>query len=218
MLDSTEQIIHSELQHHAFRDEDLAVLFGGSPARRYGLVNKALKSGELIQIRRGLYILGPKYHSTGFSKYYLANHIVPYSYVTAESALSFYGWIPERVTQITSASAFGRNKQFCTPLGDFCYWAPKKINLNHFFSGVDYIQLNASQYSWIATPLRALIDYVSWHKVNKPDLKFLHESLRIEVDHLKTIMHANITQLMSVYDSNRVTQFLKNLSAGKKHE
>ena len=52
MLHSTEKILSTALGQHIIRDIDLANLFKGTPARRYGLVNKALKKKELVQLRR----------------------------------------------------------------------------------------------------------------------------------------------------------------------
>jgi hypothetical protein len=57
MLASTEKLKYAGFGERVFTDKDLARFFGGTPARRYGLVNKGLAKGELIRIRRGVYIL-----------------------------------------------------------------------------------------------------------------------------------------------------------------
>src|SRR3989338_2740259 len=121
MLHTTEKMLAANLGGRIIRDIDLANLFNGDPAKRYGLVNKALKAQELIRLRRGFYVIAHKYNTTPISQYYLANHLVPYSFVTAESALSFHGWIPERVTTVVSMAAVERNRQFDTPYGHFEY-------------------------------------------------------------------------------------------------
>jgi hypothetical protein len=209
MLDSTEAILSSGLGDHVIRDIDLTNLFDGTPARRYGLVNKALKAKELVQLRRGFYVATPRHQPPKFSQYYLANHMEPHSFVTAESALSFHGWIPERVTETLSLAPFGRNKQFDTPYGRFIY-RTMPIPPAQFLMGVSHIETEANAF-WIATPLRALIDYIQWHKLDKVDLDFLQHSLRIEPEQLYSIKLADIEQVRDVYKAPRIKRFLKIL-------
>ena len=78
-----------------------------------------LKSSELVQVRRGLYVPG---HDVFYSRKTLANKIYGPSYISFEAALAFHGLIPERVENITSAT-YNKNKTktFQTPLGTFVY-------------------------------------------------------------------------------------------------
>jgi hypothetical protein len=52
------------------------------------------------------------------SKEILANLIYGPSYISLATAISNFGFIPERVTTTTSIG-FGRSKTFSTPIGDF---------------------------------------------------------------------------------------------------
>lgn len=212
MLNSTEKILSSELANHAFTELDLAHLFKGSPARRYGLVNKSLKKGEIIRVHRGLYTLTPKYLKSYFSLYYLANRIVPFSYVSCESALQYHGFIPERVNQVISIAAFGRYREFTTDFTQFIYNVPS-INLENFFLGVEQVQIS-DKLVYMATPLRALIDYIHWHKIKSANLDFLKESLRIENYQLLTINKSAILELITVYRSTSIKNFLNQLAKG----
>ncbi len=209
MLKSTEMLIENQLNKHLIRDRDLAQVFKGSNARRYALVNKALKKNELLRICRGLYMLAPKYNGCLFSNYYLANHIVPNSFVTAESALSFHGWIPERVTQVTSAAAFSRNREFKTPHGVFLY-KHLPVTPNNFYLGVEQVDID-NKIIYMATPLRALLDYIYWHKTKNADHDFLVNSLRIERAYINTISQIQIKQLKSVYKLKYIQTFLNHL-------
>lgn len=211
MLKSTEKLIGQGWQKHLIRDIDLQNVFDGTKASRYGLINKAMRAKELIQIRRGLYALSPPYYDKYYwSQYYIANHIVPYSFVTAESALSFHAWIPEQIKPITSAIAFGRNRTFHTPMGNFVYrFFPIQIP-NYFFHGVESIKIG-EHLAWIATPLRALIDYIYWHKIDNADNDFLMNSLRIDEDHLRNIKTSDVYELLPIYRSLRVERALKNM-------
>src|SRR5476651_2160025 len=100
-----DMIIEAGFIDHIFTDVDLNSLLDGTPAARYGMTNKALKKGELIKIRRGLYLLADKYRHKKLSKFFLASRIAPHSYISFESAMSYYGWIPERVATVTSVVA-----------------------------------------------------------------------------------------------------------------
>lgn len=209
MLRSTEKIIENHLDSHVIRDSDLDYLFKGSAASRHALIHKALKKEELTRLCRGFYILAPKYQKELMSEYCIANRIAPNSFISAESALSFHQWIPERVTQVTSIIAFGRSHEFMTPLGSFLY-KKMPIAAEHFYLGVDLSEYN-EQYFYIATPLRALMDYVYWHKIKNANSHFLLHSLRIEEHDIATITKKEIQQLLPVYKSSYVSVFLKNL-------
>ena len=215
MLNSIEKILDSGLGKHIIRDTDLLNLFDGTPASRYGLINKGLKKGELIRLRRGLYTLAPKYLEHSHSQYYLSNHILSHSFVTAESALNFHGWIPEQVLMVTSIVAFGRNRQFNTEYGTFIYRVIP-IDAYQFLKGVQCFRI-AKQWVWIATPLRALMDYVYWHKIDNANMDFLIQSLRIEPECLSRIKKKDIITLQAIYRSKRVIQFLQNLLSELNH-
>lgn len=76
-------------------------------------LTRMLKSGELVQIRRGLFL-----DNTHISPRVLAPVIYGPSYISFQYALSGASLIPERVPVITSAT-FNKNKDklFRTPLG-----------------------------------------------------------------------------------------------------
>lgn len=205
------QLIDSKLSAHVIRDVDLANLLQGSPQRRYSLVNRAIKKGELLRLRRGLYLLTAQNSAKLFSKYYLANHILPYSIVSAESALSYHGWIPERVTSVTSTVAYGRDKMFETPYGRF-YYKKTAINSRHFLSGVNLIKID-QQPVWMADPLRALLDYIYWHKPPKLNVDFLLESLRIELESLTELQRNDFESVQSLYPNKKVILFLEKLKS-----
>lgn len=53
----TEAIIANGWRARILNEAQLARLLGGTAQRRYNLVNRALRSGELIRLRRGRYRL-----------------------------------------------------------------------------------------------------------------------------------------------------------------
>ena len=139
------------------------------------------KKGELIRIKKGLYVCSAKIHGLLLSRELIANHLYGPSYVSLESALSFYGIIPER-TEILRSVTFKRSKKFQTPLGLFEYQRiPKQVYAIGFkqeFAGKDYAYL-------IATPEKALCDLLLTtanlrFSSKKSMLNFLEQDLRVD--------------------------------------
>jgi hypothetical protein len=64
---------------------------------------------------------------------------------------------------------------------------------------------------FIASPLRALADYIYIQKVDNPTMHYLTESLRIEEEDLYQIEPHCFIDLQKVYRSKRVLHFLINL-------
>ena len=89
-----------------------------------------------------------------------ANMLYPPSYVSFDYALSFYGMIPERVSEITSATS-KNEKLFETPIGRFSY---KKVSLEAYSLGVDWIYDDIEGGKFIATPEKALCDKIKYDR------------------------------------------------------
>jgi len=83
----------SDLAGRVFDDRQLAALVGGSAARRYALVNRALQDGTVLRLKRGRYVLQDR--SRTLHPFTVAQSLMPGSYVSFETALSHHGWIPE---------------------------------------------------------------------------------------------------------------------------
>ena len=60
------------------------------------------KQGTIIRLKRGMYVLSPQVSKKHISTELIANHLYGPSYVSMESALRFYGLIPERVFNTVS--------------------------------------------------------------------------------------------------------------------
>lgn len=141
-------------------------------------ISEMLKSGELISLKKGLYILGKKELPENFS---IANALYGPSYISLESALSFYGLIPERVFATTSVT-FKAAKIFDNEVGHFEY---DKISLPYYAFGQKYIELKNGQFCMIATPEKALCDkIITEKKLSLRNVKsareYLIENLRID--------------------------------------
>lgn len=209
MLKTTEKIVEQNWKGAVFKDWSFGTLVGGTPARRYGLLNKALKKGEITHLSRGIYILSQKYHTRPVSKFFIASRMVPSSFVSFESALSFHGWIPEAVRIVMSTISGGRSRTFETALGEFEY-IKIPVNQYEFLSGVFREELEGQPFL-MASPLRALADYVYLRHIEGAKLDFILDSMRIEMESLESLNSEDFETLLPVYRSKRVLAFLTSL-------
>jgi predicted transcriptional regulator of viral defense system len=113
------------------------------------------KAGRIYQLRRGLYAIAPPFQKTNPHPFLIANHIVKASYVSAQSALRFYGLIPDIVMQTTSITG-KRPGTWETPLGIYHYQHIKPDLL----SGYQMAQLGNGQQAFVAKPEKALLDLI----------------------------------------------------------
>ncbi len=209
MLKTTERLLDCGLANKVFNNNDFKAIFAGTAASRYGLLNKALSKGEIIQLKRGVYILNQKYTTQKISKYYIASQIVPHSYVSLESALSFHGWIPEKVTIVSSIIHSGRSKSFVTDLGEFEYRVIP-VQPYEFLTGVQRGSIYDQPFL-IASGIRALLDLVYEKGYEWQGLDFIQDSLRIDVDNLQAITRSDYSDLCNVYRSKKVLKFLQSM-------
>lgn len=128
-------------------------LISNNPEMLRVQVHKWVEKGILIQLKRGLYII----NVPGLRKppdFYLANKIVFPSYVSMETALSYYGLIPEAVYSTVSITTKKTNR-FNNKLGNFVYHHIK----NELFRG--YKKLEIEEFSVnIAIPEKSILDYL----------------------------------------------------------
>lgn len=119
-------------------------------------ISELVKNEELISIRRGLYIAGRKTDLQMPEPFLIANHLRGPSYVSLESALSYWGFIPERVYEITSVT-MKTAKKYNTPVGRFNY---QYLPSPYYSFGIESIQLTPKQTALIASREKAVCDKV----------------------------------------------------------
>ena len=66
-------------------DAQLTDLLEGSAQRRYNLVNRALKAGELVRLKRGCYVLHPTITGSKVHGFVVAQHLQPGGHQTLDS-------------------------------------------------------------------------------------------------------------------------------------
>lgn len=187
-------------------DDVLMNLWEGTSTSRYGVIKRAIAKGELVHIRRGLYLLAKKYRHKPLNLFELAQWIYGPSYVSFESALSYHNCIPESVYAVTSACS--RNaREFRTPQGVFTY---KRIPYPMLYLGVERVQSESGTF-FVASPLKAIVDYVYAYKKHWKGIAPLIKSLRIEQDALYQWNYDLFDEFKEVYRNYRVQRFLKGL-------
>jgi len=210
MTPLTELIIKSGDANRILSANQLQRMLGGSSARRYGLVNRALKAGELIQAQRGLYLLSNAYRSTPAHPFALAQQMVPGSYVSAETALGFHGWIPEVVHSVLSVTARGKSVSYVhETLGKFEF-RRMTVASGYWLQGVARHELQR-QVALIAEPIRALLDLVYLRKLPWRGMDYLLEGLRIDEQAIRSVSSIQVTRLFDVYKGNRERWFINQL-------
>lgn len=108
-------------------------------------------AGKIMRLKRGLYV-----NKTGcINEFLIANHLHGPSYISMQTALRYYGLIPESVYQFISVT-ISAAKKYHTPLGLFSY-----VHCTSEYYPVGIQNLSDGDNSFlIATPEKALCDLV----------------------------------------------------------
>ncbi len=190
------QVIHSALK--AYR-------------RPYDKISELLRQGILIAVKNGLYVPGPKADIQGPEPFTLSNHLYGPSYVSLESALSWWGLIPEQVYGVT-AVCLGTSKRMNTALGRFSY---QHLPLPYYSFGINRLALSRKQQVLIASPEKALCDTVICSsgvqfRSKAEAYLFLTEDLRIAEGSLKQLNTEGIRSWIPDSPKKKTLEILSN--------
>lgn len=173
-------------------------------------------AGEIIRLKKGLYVVSPEVSGGRLNEYLIANHIYGPSYISMQTALRHYGLIPEAVHESVSMTT-GLAKIFHNDVGDFKY-----IHCPTPYYSVGIASENDGNTTFlIATPEKALCDLIC----NTPNLNlrysgeilnYLEQDLRMDVDDILKFdtdilrkcaetgkKKAMITQLIKIIENGR---------------
>ncbi len=149
-------------------------------------ITTLLRAGAIVRLKKGIYVFGVDYRRTPIHRGLVANLLFGPSYVSGEYALSYYGFIPERVAVVTSMTT-KRNKKFITPIGTFSY---NYIHPKRFIIGVNWESLDEKNHYLIACPEKALIDTIEKYrelKTKKEMREHLLDNMRIDVEKIQSL-------------------------------
>ena len=108
----------------------------------------------IIKLKRGFYVLNENDRKVTPSRFYIANRLYGPSYISMESALSFYGFIPEQVSALTSVTT-KKTLRIRNDSGDFLYQHIKPETFRGFKAAKD----NTGFDFFIAVPEKAIVDF-----------------------------------------------------------
>jgi predicted transcriptional regulator of viral defense system len=136
------------------------------------------QAGKIYQLRRGLYCLAPPFQKVIPHPFLVANRMLPASYVSLQSALAYFGMIPEYVPVTTSITT-RRPASWENRLGIFDF---RHIQVD-FFDGYRWVDLGNKQHAFIASPEKALLDLIYLEPVGET------------LDYLVELRLSNLNQL-----------------------
>lgn len=181
-------------------------------------LSRLIRSGALIRIKKGLYLLGQQFKLNPYSLELLANLVYGPSYISLERALQIYGMIPEYVAAVTSITT-KPSKEFRTPVGDFLY---SHSPLKSYSVGITRMAFDEKEHPFfIATPEKALIDTLIIRKGKITSIQqmntILLEDLRLVEDDLLQLNLKLIKEIYMAYPHSAVDYFEKWLSQRKRN-
>ncbi len=140
------------------------------------------KSNKIIRLKKGLYVASPSVSGKILSTELIANHIYGPSYVSMETALRYYGLIPESVHLVKSMT-LKHSRNFENEIAQFQYICSPS---EYYTIGVEQIA-NADCAFLIASPEKALCDLIAYTPQLRPRFvksmkQFLEEDLRLDMD------------------------------------
>ena len=171
-------------------------------------LRRLCEDGELIQVKRGLYVSGTTgEEGLAVDPRVLSGLVYGPSYVSLETALAHHGMIPERVEEITCMTS-KRERSFDTPVGRFRYLPiPERV----FAIGVARETATGGAYL-LAQPEKALCDRIA----RAADLDtqrevpaFLFDNLRIEEDRIDELAPGLIESIAALYRRRPVSVFAR---------
>ena len=132
-------------------------------------ISRWQKAGNLIQLKRGVYLLSEPFRKVTVYEPYVASVLKKPSYISVEKALEYHNLIPESVSVYSSVTT-KRSGKFSSRVGTFDYRHIKET----LFWGYNSVTVN-KQTGFVASPEKALLDffYLNGVKISSQYLKEL---------------------------------------------
>ncbi|MBE0491814.1 MAG: hypothetical protein IBX44_06145 [Sulfurospirillum sp.] len=206
--------IKNALPLSVFSHEMLYALLEKSVSNVNDKISNLVKSGELVRLKKGFYTFSKAYLTKPIDLISVANTLYTPSYVSFDYALSYYRMIPERVSEITSATS-KNEKLFETPVGRFSY---KKVSLKVYSLGIDWLYDDVEGGRFIATPEKALCDKIRYDRgigtlTQGAMVDYLKYDLRLEI--AKPLDAGLIEEIAIAYRSRNLKTLSQVVEKGK---
>lgn len=178
-----------------FTPQEFQEIFAVSKNTASVFLSTNTKSGLFLKLRNGFYMLKDSHPSP----YLIANKLYRPSYISLESALSYYGVIPETVYGLSSITTKA-TREFNTPMGVFSY---QRIKQNAF-AGYTLNEIRDEKVL-IAETEKALADYLYF-----VDLKKVSLNDRLE---LKNINKKKLIAYVKLFGRNSLLKLIRQIYA-----
>ena len=193
------------LRGSVFTHEQITDILKSEVSNVNAKISYMVRQNILIHLKKGLYTFSNLYQDKPIDIISVANLLYTPSYVSFDYALSYYGLIPERVYEVTSATLHTK-KVFQTPLGRFSY---RPIPITVYALGVDWLYDEVDGGRFIATPEKALCDKIRGDRgIGRLGIEKMREyliyDLRIEIEELLRLDSTLITQIAKGYKSHNI--------------
>ncbi len=175
-------------------------LFNGLDKRR---LYEWQKKGYIQRLSNNYYIFADAEINDNMLRM-LANKIYSPSYISLESALSYYGLIPEAVFQITSVTS-RKTRNIKTSVANFNYRSIQK----HLFWGYNVITANSHSF-FLADPEKTILDYLYLNP--SLDDRYSFRELRLNREEMqKKINPTTLEKYLNVFKHHRLSKSLNKL-------
>ncbi len=154
------------------------------------------KKGLFVKLRNGLYMLA----DDPANNYLIANRLNEPSYISFDTALSFYRIIPETVYTVTSATS-KKTKEFQTNNIRFVYHKIKKEAYKGY-QAIKYLESTVL----IAEPEKALADYLYFIALGRRELNYERLNLK-EVEKKKLLKYSKL------FEKSKMNKLIKRIYA-----
>ena len=150
-------------------------------------IARLVSAGELTRLKKGLFLPCSLGNAAAASRELIANTLRGPSYVSLQTALAFYGMIPEYVYSTRSITT-KRSKVYQTQLGRFDYSTAKP---EYFSIGIKSLTIDGVSFL-IASPEKAVCDMIAMTpklriQSAKAMREYLEEDMRIDISELERI-------------------------------
>lgn len=176
-----------------FTPQDFQRIFKVSKFAASKFIHQYAKKEFFSKIKNGLYCL----NSSNPGSFKLANKIYEPSYISLETALSFYGIIPETTYSILSISTKA-TRSFDSLNKNFKYHRIKK----ELFTGY-FFKNQANEKFLIAEPEKALLDYLYLNIRNKKEI-----NTRLS---LKKLKKSKIKKWQKLFAISKIDAIIKEI-------
>lgn len=172
----------------------------------YGKIRRLVQKKELLILSKGIYT-----DDASISGLYVANAIYGPSYISFNTALSYWGMIPEAVYSITSATTRKlKKKSYTNFIGSFTY---RDVPAEAYPYGIHIVEENGYRFM-IAYKEKALCDRLYELPIlkNQKELEhLLFEDMRLDNELFLKLNRKDIYFLAEKYHSTNVTLLEKYL-------